>query len=89
MCIVGCTLLVGMFLPTIGVPLGLIGSTCSPLIVFILPCLIFQAMDDKGMLKEPGITDSFRMRVKVVLYLGYFLIPLSTIVWLLSLIGKL
>eukprot|EP00937_MAST-01D_sp_MAST-1D-sp2_P006439 g6439.t1 len=70
-CIVGGTLIVGMFLPTIGIPLGLIGSTCSPLIVFILPTLIFLAMDRNGQLKDDGsVTDAVRRQAKIVLGLG-------------------
>ena len=35
-------------MPTVLAPLDLIGGTCSPLIVFILPAKIFLATTNKG-----------------------------------------
>ena len=80
----GGTLIVGIFVPTITIPLGLIGSTCSPLIVFILPCLIFLAMHDRGLLKDDagGAMSGLVRRARAVLYIGYALIPLCTIIWI-------
>ena len=45
--IVGCTTFLGVNMPTVLAPLDLIGGTCSPLIVFILPAKIFLATENK------------------------------------------
>jgi hypothetical protein len=58
-------------------PLDIIGGTCSPLIVFILPALIFRKMDRDG----PLVTPEFLRKKQLaggMLVLGIVLIPVCT-----------
>ena len=90
--IVGGSLLVGIAVPTVIIPLGLVGSTCSPLIVFILPAQIFLHMKRNRMLeKDPALSpeelDALERKATAALWTGYVLIPLCSVLWLKDQIG--
>ena len=87
--IVGGSLVTGMAVPTVLVPLGLVGSTCSPLIVFILPALIFLSMKEKGQLDNDKVMDAaaletMAVKAKAALWTGYVLIPLCSVLWVID-----
>lgn len=74
--IVGGTTLLGVRMPTVLAPLDLIGGTCSPLIVFILPAKIFLGIES---LSHQG-DQSKRLPATVMMYIGVALIPITTVV---------
>jgi amino acid permease len=91
--IVGSSLVLGVAVPSVVVPLGLVGSTCSPLIVFILPAQIFLHMKRNRMLeKDPALSpeelDALERKATAMLWVGYVLIPLCSATWLLDQIGS-
>ena len=87
--IVGGSLLLGVLVPSVTVPLGLVGSTCSPLIVFILPSQIFLHMRASGAFEHDRALSeaellSLSQKATAMLWTGYFLIPLCSVIWVLD-----
>ena len=82
--IVIITGVIGIVAKQIEVVLGLVGSTCSPMMIYVLPPLLyfeskkFMTSDE---LKNSGSTD---MGAKALLLFGGILIPLCVTLWVLS-----
>ena len=86
-CIVGCTTVLGVLMPSVLEPLHFIGATCSPLIVFILPALIFRKLEQDG--STPA--NKFRRQQHLagaMLVFGVVLIPVATTVTVVNLASK-
>lgn len=62
----------------VGVVFGLIGSTCSPTIVFILPPLFWLKL-------HPDASPGKRLAAQATLALGLILVPVSVTVWAIDL----
>lgn len=77
--IVVITTTVGILAPGIEVVLGLVGSTCSPMMVFVLPALFYLYSDD-----DPWTTQR-KVPAVMLLCWGIVLIPVCTAVWGMSL----
>ena len=75
--LVGLTTLVGILAPSIDVVLGLVGSTCSPTMMFVLPALFGLKADD-----EPWTAPAKRPALALLVF-GCTLIPVCTTVWAL------
>jgi amino acid permease len=85
-----CVIL-GALIPAsaLGLPLGFVGSTCSPLIMFILPCMMHQSlMEKRKEMRTTGIEVSVNQYegqdglINAVLIGGIVLIPLTFGVWI-------
>jgi amino acid permease len=76
--IVSLTLTVGILAPGIDVVLGLVGSTCSPMMVFVLPALFYLYSDE-----DPWSTGR-KIPATMLLCWGVVLIPTCTAIWAMS-----
>lgn len=77
--IVAITTTVGILAPGIEVVLGLVGSTCSPMMVFVMPALFYLYSD------EDPWTNQRKVFAVMLLCWGAVLIPICTAVWAISL----
>ena len=79
--------------PTVLEPLDVIGGTCSPMIVFILPALIFRKMHrDKPpaaahYLATPAAYTRLHRLSGAMLWLGIVLIPVCTAVTVMGIMN--
>jgi amino acid permease len=85
--IVGSTTVLGVFTPSVLEPLHFIGATCSPLIVFILPALIFRKLQQDGSTPAPQFRRQQQMAGAILLF-GVALIPVATTVTIVDLLSK-
>eukprot|EP00658_Telonema_sp_P-2_P030964 TRINITY_DN23283_c0_g1_i4.p1 TRINITY_DN23283_c0_g1~~TRINITY_DN23283_c0_g1_i4.p1 ORF type:complete len:493 (+),score=126.19 TRINITY_DN23283_c0_g1_i4:254-1732(+) len=69
--IVPCTI-VAIFVESVGTVFGLVGSTTSPTIVFILPSLFYLKLREDGKMRSVA---------KVLLVLGVLMIPICVVMW--------
>ena len=81
--LVGITTLVGILAPTIDVVLGLVGSTCSPTMMFVLPALFGLKADDR-----PWTSPDKRPALGLLIF-GCALIPVCSMVWALCDVAKM
>ena len=73
--LVSLTATVGILAPNIDVVLGLVGSTCSPMMMFVLPALFGLCSDNRSWLHPAK-------RGALLLFIfGSALIPTCTIIW--------
>jgi amino acid permease len=77
--IVSLTTMVGILAPGIEVVLGLVGSTCSPMMVFVMPALFYLYTD------EDSWYSGRKLPAFCLLCWGCALIPCCTAVWAISL----
>lgn len=69
---------IGMTVQDLDVVLGFVGSTCSPLMVFVLPALFYLKSDDENKLQWKN------WKVLCMLGWGLFLIPACLFCWTLG-----
>jgi len=77
--IITCTSIVGIVVQDIEMVLGLVGATCSPMMVYVLPPLFFL---NSGAAVANG--PRHVLAAKVMMYTGAVLIPGCVVVWCLN-----
>jgi len=78
--IVPCTL-VAILVKSVGTVFGLLGSTTSPTIVFILPALFYLKLRPADAEKKPKM----RAHAWIILSFGLLMIPVCVVMWVIGL----
>ena len=74
--------IIGSLVSDLEVVFGLIGSTCTPIISYILPAMVYLK-------SGAAAAGQDLLSARLALGAGYFLVPFGLTIWILSQMGKL